>query len=298
MTISLGLDIGSNSVGSAWVDTEQKTICMAVSIFPAGVDEQENKRGAPKNQARRQTRSQRRMTDRRARRKRKLVSFLAAQGFLPSDPEERRKLLGVDPWQLRRKALTDALTPFEFGRVLVHLAQRRGAVGVVTDPDDPEEGQVKAGMDRLTALMKERGAETVGQLMADLMDQRRQLNNGVAVQEPIRNRQYRMPEERLLFAGRDLIQKEFHLIVERQRAKTDSPLAGRLTDELIGQLDNPQQTDQWRHQGLLFGQRRTYWDTGTLGRCALEPTERCAPIADRHASYFRVVETVNNIRIQ
>src|SRR6185295_10602360 len=33
------------------------------------------------------------------------------------------------------------------------------------------------------------------------------------------------------------------------------------------------------------------------GRCVLEPTERCAPVADRHASYYKVVETVNNIKI-
>ncbi len=45
--ISLGLDIGSNSVGSAWVDTDEREVHLAVSVFPAGVDEQESKRGAP-----------------------------------------------------------------------------------------------------------------------------------------------------------------------------------------------------------------------------------------------------------
>ena len=63
MSVSLGLDIGSNSVGSAWVDSELHEIHLAASVFPAGVDEQEDKRGAPKNQARRQTRSQRRIRE-------------------------------------------------------------------------------------------------------------------------------------------------------------------------------------------------------------------------------------------
>ena len=102
----------------------------------------------------------------------------------------------------------------------------------------------------------------------------------------------------MLFAGRDLIQNEFRRIVDVQRAFKDSDLSAKLTDELLQQLDNPAQTGTWRHQGLLFSQHRTYWDTGTLGRCVLEPTDRCVPVADRHAGYFRVIETVNNIRIQ
>jgi CRISPR-associated endonuclease Csn1 len=73
MTISLGLDIGSNSVGSAWVDTETRIVEMAVSVFPAGVEESEAKRGNPVNQKRRAKRQQRRSLARRSRRKRRLV---------------------------------------------------------------------------------------------------------------------------------------------------------------------------------------------------------------------------------
>lgn len=344
MSTILGLDIGSNSVGSAWIDTERREIRLAVSVFPTGVDEREDKRGAPKNQARRQTRSQRRTIHRRAKRKRLLVRFLTDHGLLPRKTEDldaiggrharradestedfrARRRTDADrwnPWELRRRALSEPLTPHEFGRVVLHLAQRRGAIGVVTDPEDPEEGKVKDGMDRLEKLIKERGAQTVGELLASLIEERRQpiarLPDAACSRRtlqvrrkrptgkpkdppamPIRNRQYRLPEAELLFAGRELIRKELHQIVERQRAFKGSKLATLLSDELIRRLDDPSQSDTWRHRGLLFGQRRTYWHTGTLGRCVLEPTERCAPIADRHASYFRVVETINNIRIR
>lgn len=321
MPVYLGLDIGSNSVGSAWVDTDAREVHLAASVFPAGVDEQEDKRGAPKNQARRQTRSQRRTVSRRACRKRELIRFLVQSHLLPADPKELQRLLDLNPWHLRRKALSEPLTPIEFGRVVLHLAQRRGAVGIVTDPEKPEEGQVKDGMDRLTEeLLKRYVAEhlretlrrdekslgqyccknkiTVGRLLADLLDERQQDKNGVLWNEPIRNRQYRIPQDQLLFAGRELIRQEFHCIVEVQRSFQGSELSAMLTDELPRQLDDPTQTNAWRHHGLLFGQRRSYWDTGTLGRCVLEPTDRCVPHADRHASYFRVIETVNNIRIQ
>lgn len=297
--ISLGLDIGSNSVGSAWIDTDRREIHLGVSVFPAGVDERDEKRrGAPMNQARRQTRSQRRTIHRRAARKRRLVRFLLERGLLPRESGKMQEVFDLDPWLLRGRALNEPLTPHEFGRILVHLAQRRGAVGVETDPENEDEGKVKEGMDRLNALMAERGAASVGQLMCGLITERRREHDGATWQEPIRNRQYRMPEDQMLFAGRELIRKEFHLIVERQRTFKESSLAPILTDELIAQLDDQRQTDTWRHSGYLFRQRRTYWDTGTLGRCDLEPTERCVPMADRHAQEYRVVETVNNIRIE
>ena len=62
----LGLDIGTNSVGSALVDLKAKTITLGVSVFPAGVEESEGKRGDPKNQARRKQRQQKRSIERRA----------------------------------------------------------------------------------------------------------------------------------------------------------------------------------------------------------------------------------------
>lgn len=296
--ITLGLDIGSNSVGSAWADWEEKHIHTAASIFPAGVDEKDDKRGAPLNQARRQTRQQRRNIARRQKRKAHLTRFLIEQNFLPRDAAAYQSVLDAEPWALRRRALDEAISPHEFGRICLHMAQRRGAVGVTTDPDDPDEGKVKEGMDRLNAAMRERNARTVGELMAILMAERAQQVNGKAWQEPIRNRQYRMPEDRMLFAGRELVRDEFSSIVAAQREFKDSPLALRLTDDLIAKLDDTTGSNTWRHQGLLFGQRRTYWDTGALGRCVLEPTERCVPVADRHASYFRVVESVNNIKIE
>ncbi len=299
MTIALGLDIGSNSVGSAWVDTEQKTIALGVSVFPAGVDETDTKRGAPVNQKRREKRSQRRSLARRAQRKRLLRQTLTGAGLLPSDPQQLADLFRTNPWTLRRDALRRGLTPHEFGRVVLHLGQRRGAVGIETDPEDKEEGKVKEAIDRLHALKQERHAETFGQLMADLMDERRKplATTGKTYQEPIRNRQYRMPESDQLYADRPLVRAEFDTLWEKQKS-FGGELAGLLTDELKRALDDPCEDDTWRHKGVLFGQRRTYWDTGTLGRCDLEPTDQRCPLADMYAQEFRVVETVNNIRIE
>lgn len=295
----LGLDIGSNSVGSAWVDLEKKKITLGVSVFPAGVDERDDKRGAPKNQKRRQTRSQRRSICRRAKRKRRLRALLTKYGLLPSDPAELHRLMTHNiwpvanhvleenirtPWHLRREGLFRELSPYEFGRVLVHLNQRRGALGILTDDDESDEGKVKDAIDR---TRKEMGNRTFGQMMADLYDER------VTKHLPIRNRR----DSFEFHADRQLIRGEFQALWKKQQS-FGGELGNLLTDQFLAELDSPIEDETWRHKGEIFGQRQTYWDAGTLGRCELEPSDHQCPLADMYAQEYRVVESVNNIRIK
>ncbi len=94
-----------------------------------------------------------------------------------------------------------------------------------------------------------------------------------------------------------MIRYEFLTLWKTQKG-FKSKLSELLTDDVRLMLDNPQSNHVWRNQGLLFGQRKTWWNIGTLGRCVLEPTDQCVPHADRHASYYRVLEYVNRIRVQ
>lgn len=324
----LGLDIGTNSVGSAWVDTEKQEVTCGVSVFPAGVEETEEGRGAPKNQDRRGKRSLRRSLARRSARKRALRQLLVENGFLPKDSGELQSLFALDPWQLRRKGLDQALTPHEFGRVLLHLCQRRGALGLnLPEPeevdveqsekkrkkdagkDDGSQGddaKVKGAVQHTTKEMESHSARTFGELIAVISEKRRtpilddnrlpKLNQDgepITYSDPIRNRL----DSFEFHADRRMIRDEFSQLWNAQLTFS-GPLSSTLTSALKEALDNPVGDNKWRHQGLLFGQRRTYWNTGTLGRCDLEPSDRCVPIADRHASYYRVLETVNNLRFQ
>lgn len=306
MAIYLGLDIGTNSVGSAWVDTESKTIVLGVSVFPAGVEEREDKRGDPKNKSRRLARSQRRSIARRAKRKRQLRAFLIEAKLLPADPQQLSAIFFPttkveaeqwNPWRLRREGLERELSPYEFGRVLVHLNQRRGAFGVEVEPENAEQGKVKKAIE---CTDRQLSGRTFGQFMADLMDGRRKPLPGrddSFYREAVRNRRGAFE----FHATRPMIREEFHRLWEKQKS-FDGELTRLLTDELKQKLDDPEgdakHWQAWRHQGFLFGQRRTYWKTGTLGRCELEPTDRHCPLADRHAQEFRVLETVNNLRIE
>lgn len=311
----LGLDIGSNSVGSAWIDQQDGQICIGLSVFPAGVDETDDKRGDPKNAKRRMTRRTRITLARQSQRKRELRLELIARGLLPSGAEAFKTLLeSTDPWMLRRKGLDEALSPHEFGRVLLHLAQRRGALGLreTAEGDEgqaesaarKEDGKVKRAIGAARAAMLSANARTFGEFMCGLHEERRKpitgkdhrpdhsRNGPREWRDPIRNRR----DSYALAADRPMIRHEFATLWEAQK-RIGGPVAELLTDALRKRLDDESGDSTWCHRGLLFGQRRQSWDLGTLGRCALEPSERCVPLADRHGSYFRVIETVNNLRV-
>lgn len=308
MTISLGLDIGTNSVGSAWVDTKKKDIQLGVTIFPAGVEDSDTKRGDPKNQKRREKRSQRRSIARKAKRKRQLRKTLVDLKLLPASaevqtaifhPENVETAKSWDPWKLRVEGLSRELTPFEFGRILIHLNQRRGALGVDADPDDQESGLVKAAISHTEGEMEKRGCRTVGELMYQLREERqipiKKSKNTPHSSYPVSIRNKGGEFE--FHATRQLIRNEFLLIWEHQKSYKGK-LSKLLTKKLLTILDNPESDSTWRHQGALFGQRKTYWDSGTLGRCSLEPSDHLCPKADMYASEFLVLETVNRIRIE
>jgi CRISPR-associated endonuclease Csn1 len=352
MAVSLGLDIGSNSVGSAWIDPESGKITVGVSVFPAGVDESDEKRGDPKNAKRRMTRRARITLARRALRKRLLRLKLIDVGLLPDNEAGFKKLLEeTDPWELRRKGLSEQLSPDEFGRVLLHLAQRRGAMGFDADVGDKgevkkaivelqramldrfgsdeekrmqhelhfhieslgqkkkrteeEDDELEKAQEQLTQLCRsllKHGAVTFGRFIAELRDERRtdiktkdqrkKKKGPREWRQPVRNKAGKFE----FHANRAMIHDEFVKLWEAQK-RLGGPLAEILTNELRLALDDDSRNSEWRHQGLLFGQRMQTWDLGTLGRCVLEPTERCAPHADMYASRFLAVQMVNDLKI-
>ncbi len=313
MATSLGLDVGSNSVGSAWIDFQTGQITAGVSVFPAGVDESEDKRGEPKNAKRRMTRQTRITLARRAARKRMLRLKLIDAGLLPKSATEFKKLLEeTDPWELRRKCLDTELKPHEFGRVLLHLAQRRGALGLkIVDESDEDgkagakdDGKVKAAISEVRAKMKARSARTFGEFISMVQAERVTPITTVDHRpEKARKgpREWRLPVRNKAgsyehCADRNMLRDEFKKLWDKQ-TELGGPLAKLLTEDLRLVLDNEAGDAVWRHKGLLFGQRRNTWDLGTLGRCVLEPTERCVPHADRYASRYLVAETLNNLKI-
>lgn len=173
MPYRLGLDLGSNSLG--WFVTHLE-VCGdrleptklglgGVRIFPDGRDPQSKASNAVD---RRMARGARKRRDRFVERRRELMAALVKHGLMPSDAAQRKLLEPLDPYALRRSALTGELPAYHIGRALFHLNQRRGfQSNRKTDSKESEGGAIKQAASKLNAAMKEEAAETLGAFFAE-----------------------------------------------------------------------------------------------------------------------------------
>jgi CRISPR-associated endonuclease Csn1 len=150
----LGLDIGTNSIGWAYVNLNQDVfegniVGMGVRIIPMDMDllnnlEQGN--SISKTASRRQIRGARRLKQRFKLRRDRLIKTLKIAGWISEDfkvgsripysnkvLEELRSYFNTkdisDDWAvyyLRKKGLTQKIELMELARILLHINQRRG----------------------------------------------------------------------------------------------------------------------------------------------------------------------------
>ncbi len=289
---TLGLDVGSNSLGWAIVHEDSNCILdMGVRIFPEGVDRDKQGTEVPKNQARRQARGMRRQIARRALRKKVMRTALREAGLWPSDRSEEDRLLTIAPYALRAKGLDEKLSSHEFGRVLLHLAQRRGFLsnkktdGGKAKKDSSETLEMIAQLDKDVAAS---GYRTLGEF----------LHHRPAT-EAVRG----------LRTSRSMFLKEFELLWETQAKFHPQLLTAALKYGARGQQSYPAVPKPRKRRGggtllkevgfhgILFFQRALYWPTSTIGKCELEKGERRCEKADRLAQRFRLLNEVNNLKV-
>lgn len=288
----LGLDLGTNSIG--WclleINVDKKPVALVdggVRIFQEAV---EAKTRTPKNLQRRSARLTRRVLDRRARRKRKLRNFLISRGLLPEElhntdkPEHVLNAIG-DPYQLRKRALKEALHPHEVGRALLHLCARRGFQSNrktalmdlfrsgdpdvlealrdmdLIDENDEEETKFKAEISALQAKIDASGLETLGAYLSSLP---------------------RNARKRAKRTDRAMYEKEFNLIWERQ--VFFDPV--RYSDVLRLAI----------HE-VIFFQRPIKQKKDRRGKCTLEPSRPRAAMARLECQEFRYRQDINNLTL-
>jgi CRISPR-associated endonuclease Csn1 len=285
----LGIDLGTDSLGWAVVrvddqDKPTEIVRLGVRRFEAGVvGNIEAGRDEPPTTARRTARQQRRQLWRRAHRATKLYRNLARAGLLPEGaeaPDDRHRMLQaldrqllskfvpqgdrqaahVLPYRLRAAALEQALEPFEIGRALYHLGQRRGFLGSRKGQQDEDEtGRVKAG---ISELAQQLAGRTLGQYFAALDPE----------EARIRGR----------YTSRHMYLDEFDRIWQFQADKHPELLTPELRQEV---------------HDAIFWQRPLKSQTGLIGRCDLEPTQKRAPAACLEFQEFRLLQKVNDLRV-
>ena len=264
----LGLDVGTNSIGWAAVRLGEDgepigLLDMGVRIFPAGRDPQSEASNAVE---RRMARGQRRRRDRYLDRQRKLMDCLIEYGLMPSNKSERKALEDLDPYDLRARALDEALRPHELGRALFHLGQRRGFKSnrKAQGKDESEESETLKSIGALRRRIQDSKVRTLGEFLAQRLE---------------RGETIRAREGVDLRADRAMYESEFDCV--RKAQEPHHSLSGAQWDAL--------------HDAIFFQRDLKPVDPG---QCLLEPEEERAAKALPAFQEFRMLQEVNNLRVR
>jgi CRISPR-associated endonuclease Csn1 len=276
MRYRLALDIGSTSIG--WcllrLDADDKPIAiirMGVRIFSDG---RNPKDGTSLAVTRRTARQMRRRRDRLLKRKERMLAALTRLGFFPADEAQRRQLVNLDPYALRKKGLYDALSGPEFARALFHINQRRGFLSNrKTDKKDSESGALKKAIRDLRDKLSQENCQTLGEWLANRHESR------LSVRARLRGKTQR-DKAYDFYADRAMIEHEFDALWTKQNSLNPA----LFTDAARGELK-----DILLHQRPLKPVKP--------GRCTLIPDEERAPLALPSTQRFRIYQEVNNLRL-
>ena len=269
----LGLDMGTNSIGWAAIKLDDEgapcgVLDIGVRIFPDGRNPRDETSNAVQ---RRVARGQRRRRDRYLKRREDLINTLIEYGLMPKDESERKRIANnakdFDPYKLRARALDHPLEPFELGRALFHLDQRRGFKSnrkAVSD-DENEAKKTRADISELSRRIEESGARTLGEYLA------RRRRKGKSV---------RARPDMGLYPDRAMYEEEFDKIREAQESH----------QALV--------PDQWNklRSFIIFFQRPL--KPVEPGWCLFEDGEMRAARALPVFQEFRMLQEVANLKIQ
>lgn len=281
----LGLDLGANSLDWAMIAKDENNeatgiIASGVRVFDSGMDgDFSSGKATPYNVRRRDSRQARRRLQRRARRQRRLAHLLREKDLLPDGPisdiiaqldktfwnkhKEECPNAHVIPYWLRAQALDRKLEPYELGRALYHLGQRRGFKSSRKAPEDKEEkGEVKPAIKELEHSIQESGARSLGEYMSRLNPE----------EERIRAR----------WTGREMFEKEFDLICKAQAAHYPDIL----TPDYIKEIGK-----------AIFFQRPLKSTKALVGVCEFERLKPRASWNWPAAQRFRLLQQVNNCKL-
>lgn len=288
---TLGLDLGTNSLGWCLIETDGepgekeagRVVDLGVRIFSqaemAGRDAKSKESLA---KGRREARSARRRRDRYLKRRERLLSQLIEAGLMPADERAQKQLLaetsdgeGGDVsssvYALRARALDKALEPYELGRALFHLNQRRGfKSNRRTDSNDAEQGKIASAITRLEELMAEEDCRTYG----EWLHKRRQTGLSVRARMASDGKAYDF------YPSRAALEHEYDRIVQKQKLFHPD----LLTDAVISDL-----------RETIFFQRRLR--PVQPGKCSYNPAEERLPKAHPLFQSFRLVKEVNELAI-
>jgi CRISPR-associated endonuclease Csn1 len=283
--LRFAFDIGTNSIGWAVLegkapnlsgDLRQGAATQIEGVKALGAriysDGRNPKDGSSLAMMRRAPKAARRRRDRYLQRQRKLIYELVALGLLPKAEGERKRLERLDPYALRTCGLNRPLAPYEFGRALFHLNQRRGfQSNRKADAKDKESGALKEAAKRLTEAVQADGSRTLGEFL------HKRLAHGTHAR--FRLEGVGAKAEHAFYPTRELAKQELEALWAKQ-AEFDPE---RLTAEAKARIF-----------AAIFHQRPL--KKVKPGRCTLNPQEERLPAALPSVQARRIYQQLNELR--
>jgi len=262
---TLGLDIGSKSIGWALIETCKKPSIndIGVRVFPEGVNRDTKGLEKSKNATRREARGARRNRYRRNQRRNQLLKTLKSAGLLPEEDIEIRNLFKKDPYELRARGLKEKLELYEFGRAIFHINQRRGFKSNRKTGKAKEDGQIAKSAGELQEQVEKEDCRTLGEYFDKVN-----------------------PEEKRIrghYTFRSMYEKELDKLWNKQAEFYPDILKEDLQKKIRDEI--------------IFYQRPLKPTDELIGECELEPDEKRCARGDWYARRFRLLQDVNNLRI-
>ena len=170
MKYAIGLDIGIESVGYAVLEVDSHDQPFRIERLGSRIfDRAEHpKDGSSLAAPRREARSARRRLRRHRHRLERIRGLIVSSGILSNEQLETLYDGEMsDIYELRTKALDELVSPAEFARILIHLAQRRGFQSnrKAVDEADKEGGQLLKAISANKELCEAKSYRTVGEMM-------------------------------------------------------------------------------------------------------------------------------------
>lgn len=277
----LALDLGTNSIGwcALRLDMDAEPSPSPYAIIRGGVrifgDGRDPKSGSSLAVDRRDARAMRRNRDRSLKRKKLLLDALVRNGLFPPNDIDRRELVNLDPYELRDRGLDEELTPYEFGRAIWHLNQRRGfKSNRKTDGDDNDGSLLKGRIAAVKEELEQDGYRTVGEWLAE------RHRNKESVRARLRGTKVADKAYDLYF-DRSMIEEEFEKLWATQSHFNPGAFSTSAHDEI--------------HEAIFF-QRPL--KPVKPGRCQFNRNEERLALAMPSQQRFRILQEVNNLRFK
>lgn len=275
MSTTLGLDIGTNSIGWCLTEDNKSIIDLGVRIFPVGVNENELGKGkeVSRNVERRNARHARRLNFRYKLRRDKLKAILQDLKMLPD--ESLIQIPSKELYGLRKKALDEKIDLEEIGRIFLLLNQRRGfkSSRKSGNDEDKETQGIKKEMSELAQTVNESNCRTIGEYFYSLFEEN---ESGVNPDEPLERIRKR-------FVYRSMYVEEFDLIWDKQKS---------YYPDIFTEENKKRIKDE-----CIYYQRKLKSVKHLVGKCPFEKGKKAAPRSSILFQEFRMWQIINSIRI-